>query len=49
MTKLLPYNIKKTVLLNCIHKWTHLIGKDAQNKVKHNGERHSLAEVRNEY
>ena len=46
---LLPYNIKGAVLLTFNHRLTRLIVIDAHNRVKKDGERHTLAEVRNEY
>ena len=37
------------MLLNRYHKLTRLIILDAQERIKHNGERHTLTEVRNQY
>ena len=45
----LPYSAKKPILLNRYHKLTRLIILDAQERIKHNGERHTLTEVRNQY
>ena len=47
--KLLPYSLKEPILLKRDHFLTRLIVWDAHLKVKHNGERQTLAEVRNEY
>ena len=47
--KSLPYSLKQPILLNRDHELTRLIVIDAHLKVNHSGERHTLAEVRNEY
>ena len=47
--KSLPYSLKEPILLKRDHFLTRLIVWDAHLKVKHNGERQTLAEVRNEY
>ena len=44
-----PYSLKEPILLKRDHFLTRLIASDAYLKVKHNGERQTLAEVRNEY
>ena len=47
--KALPYSTKKLILLNRNHELTRLIVLDAHERIKHNGEQHTLTEVQNQY
>ena len=47
--KSLPYNVKHPIILNRKHFLTNLIVLDIHERIKHNGERQTLPELREEF
>ena len=47
--KSLPYNVKHPIILNRKHFLTNLIVLDVHERIKHNGERQTLAELEKNY
>ena len=45
----IPYETRNPIILNRNHVLTKLIVEDCHYRIKHNGERHTLSEVRKEY
>ena len=48
-TPSIPYETRKPIILKWNHVLTKLIVADCHYRIKHNGERHTLSEVRKEY